>query len=46
MTAAMNEAYVQVMGEDPPARITIGRAGLALDARVEMDAVALALTDG
>lgn len=44
--AAMNEAYLADMGEDPPARITVGRAGLALDARVEMDAVALAPAGG
>jgi 2-iminobutanoate/2-iminopropanoate deaminase len=38
--AEMNEAYLAVMGDDPPARITVGRAGLALDAAVEIDAVA------
>ncbi|MCC7411776.1 MAG: RidA family protein [Gammaproteobacteria bacterium] len=38
--AAMNAAYVAVMGEDPPARITVGRAGLALGAAVEIDCVA------
>jgi 2-iminobutanoate/2-iminopropanoate deaminase len=36
----MNEAYVDVMGSDPPARITVGRAGLALGAAVEIDGVA------
>ena len=36
----MNEAYLQVMGGDPPARITVGRAELALGAAVEIDAVA------
>ena len=36
----MNEAYLEVMGEDPPARITVGRADLALGANVEIDAVA------
>lgn len=40
--AAMNEGYLELMGEDPPARVTVGRADLALNARVEMDAVALA----
>lgn len=38
--AAMNEAYLEWLGADPPARITVGRAALALDARVEIDAVA------
>ncbi len=36
----MNEAYLAVMGDDPPARITVGRAGLALGAAVEIDGVA------
>jgi 2-iminobutanoate/2-iminopropanoate deaminase len=36
----MNEAYIAVMGSDPPARITVGRAELALGAAVEIDAVA------
>ncbi len=36
----MNDAYVKVMGDDPPARITVGRAELALEAAVEIDAVA------
>lgn len=38
--AQMNEAYVAVMGGDPPARITVGRAGLALGAAVEIDCIA------
>ena len=38
--AEMNEAYIAVMGSDPPARITVGRAELALGAAVEIDAVA------
>lgn len=38
--ADMNEAYLAVLGEDPPARITVGRAALALGAAVEIDAVA------
>jgi reactive intermediate/imine deaminase len=39
--AAMNEVYVDVFGtDDPPARITIGCAGLALGAAVEIDCVA------
>jgi 2-iminobutanoate/2-iminopropanoate deaminase len=36
----MNAAYLEVMGADPPARITVGRAELALRAAVEIDAVA------
>ena len=39
----MNEAYLEMMGSDPPARITVGRAGLALGAAVEIDAVAYKL---
>ena len=38
--AAMNAAYLEVIGADPPARITVGRADLALGAAVEIDAVA------
>ena len=36
----MNEAYLEVMGIDPPARITVGRAELARGAAVEIDAIA------
>lgn len=36
----MNEAYLEVMGDDPPARITVGRSEFALGAAVEIDAVA------
>ena len=36
----MNVVYVEIMGEDPPARITVGRADLVLGAAVEMDCVA------
>jgi 2-iminobutanoate/2-iminopropanoate deaminase len=36
----MNEAYLKFIGSDPPARITVGRAELALGAAVEIDAVA------
>ncbi len=36
----MNEAYLKVMGSDPPARITVGRADLALRAAVEIDCIA------
>jgi 2-iminobutanoate/2-iminopropanoate deaminase len=38
--AEMNAAYLGVIGDDPPARITVGRAELALGAAVEIDAVA------
>ena len=38
--AEMNKAYIAVMGEQPPARITVGRADLALGGRVEIDGVA------
>lgn len=38
--AEMNAAYLAVMGDDPPARITVGRAELALGAAVEIDCVA------
>ena len=36
----MNQAYLEVVGADPPARITVGRADLALGAAVEIDCVA------
>jgi 2-iminobutanoate/2-iminopropanoate deaminase len=36
----MNEAYLAVVGEEPPARITVGRADLALQASVEIDCIA------
>lgn len=36
----MNAAYLEVIGSDPPARITVGRVDLALGAAVEIDAVA------
>ena len=38
--AAMNEVYVEVMGDEPPSRITVGCSALALGAVVEMDCVA------
>ncbi len=38
----MNQAYLEFFGDDPPARITVGCAGLALGAAVEIDCVALA----
>jgi reactive intermediate/imine deaminase len=43
---AMNEAYLDVFGADPPARITTGCTGLALGALVEMDCVAFRPDDG
>ncbi|MGH8953287.1 MAG: RidA family protein [Acidimicrobiia bacterium] len=36
----MNEAYLSVIGDSPPARITVGGVDLALDGRVEIDCVA------
>jgi 2-iminobutanoate/2-iminopropanoate deaminase len=36
----MNEAYMAVIGSDPPARITVGRSAFGLDAAVEIDGVA------
>ncbi len=40
MFSEMNEAYLGVMGSDPPARITVGRVELALGAAVEIDCIA------
>lgn len=37
----MNRAYREFFPSDPPARITVGCAGLALDAAVEIDCVAV-----
>ena len=42
---AMNEVYAEFFPEDPPARITVQVAGLALGARVEIECIA-ALPDG
>jgi len=39
---AMNEAYAAFFPEEPPARITVGGAQLALGARVEIECVAAA----
>ena len=36
----MNDAYVAVLGDDPPARITVGGGEFALGAAVEIDCVA------
>lgn len=39
--AEMNEAYLGVLGDNPPARITVGKVGFGLDAAtVEIDCVA------
>ena len=38
--AEMNAAYMEVIGDDPPARITVGRTALALGGAVEIDAIA------
>ena len=38
--ADMNKAYFEIIGSEPPARITVGRVGLALGAAVEIDAIA------
>ncbi len=38
--AEMNAAYQRIIGTDVPARITVGRADLALGAQVEIDCVA------
>jgi 2-iminobutanoate/2-iminopropanoate deaminase len=37
----MNQAYLSVFGDDPPARITTGCTALALNASVEMDCIAI-----
>ena len=36
----MNAAYMEILGGDPPARITVGGVDLALGAAVEIDCVA------
>ena len=38
--AEMNQAYMEILGSDPPARITVGCAELALGAAVEIDCIA------
>jgi 2-iminobutanoate/2-iminopropanoate deaminase len=40
--AAMNEVYARFFTDVPPARATVAAAGLPRDARVEIEAVALA----
>lgn len=39
--AAMNEIYQQFFPQNPPARSALGVSGLALDARVEIECVAV-----
>ena len=36
----MNEAYIEAIGDSPPARITVGGVDLALGGAVEIDCVA------
>jgi 2-iminobutanoate/2-iminopropanoate deaminase len=36
----MNEAYMEAIGDSPPARITVGGVDLALGSAVEIDCVA------
>jgi 2-iminobutanoate/2-iminopropanoate deaminase len=36
----MNEAYMAIIGDSPPARITVGGVDLALGAAVEIDCIA------
>jgi 2-iminobutanoate/2-iminopropanoate deaminase len=40
--AAMNEVYAKFFNEEPPARATVEAARLPRDARVEIEAIALA----
>jgi enamine deaminase RidA (YjgF/YER057c/UK114 family) len=40
----MNDAYSELIGDEPPGRITVGCTALALGARVEMDCVAFVPT--
>jgi enamine deaminase RidA (YjgF/YER057c/UK114 family) len=42
--AAMNEAYVTFFPKNKPARSALGTSGLAMNARVEIEC--LAVTDG
>ena len=39
--AAMNEVYASFFENDPPARSTLAASGLALDAQVEIECIAL-----
>jgi 2-iminobutanoate/2-iminopropanoate deaminase len=38
--ADMNEAYASVIAEDPPARMTVSRTGLAFGAAIEIECIA------
>ena len=38
--AEMNKVYIEIVGNDPPARITVGKADLVFGALVEMDCIA------
>ena len=38
--AEMNKVYMEIMGDGPPARITVGTVDLALGAAVEIDCIA------
>ena len=40
--AGMNEVYAKFFSAAPPARATVAAAGLPRDARVEIEAIALA----
>lgn len=40
--AAMNEVYARFFSSQPPARATVAAAGLPRNARVEIDAIAMA----
>ena len=40
--AAMNEVYREFFGDQPPARSTLAASGLAIGARVEIEAIAAA----
>jgi 2-iminobutanoate/2-iminopropanoate deaminase len=40
--AAMNEVYARFFSQEPPARSTVAAAGLPRNARVEIDAIAIA----
>ena len=40
--SAMNEVYARFFKDEPPARATVAAAGLPRDARVEIEAIALA----
>jgi len=39
--AAMNEVYLEFFPQDPPARSALAAAGLAFDARVEIECIAV-----